>query len=91
MIVKLFTTLSLLALAGAASAQTGCPVKVGGIFVRPGDLIHADKHGVLIVPKDIAPGIPQAAADVAEREQRILSHCNSQEFSVERLKTIYDA
>jgi len=69
----------------------GSPVKVGGIFVRPGDLIHADKHGVLIIPKDVAPGIPQAAADVAEAEQRILSHCNSPDFSVERLKTIYDA
>ena len=39
----------------------GSPVKVGGIFVRSGDLIHADKHGVLVVPKEVAPGIPQAA------------------------------
>jgi regulator of RNase E activity RraA len=29
-----------------------CPVEVFGCPVRPGDLIHADKHGFLVVPPE---------------------------------------
>src|SRR5881394_4527 len=44
----------------------GTPVEVGGMRIRTGDLLHADKHGVLVVPKEIADKIPEAAAQVAE-------------------------
>lgn len=64
----------------------GAPVEVGGVTVRTGDLIHADKHGVLIVPLDIAAQVPEAAARVAEREQRIISHCRSAAFSLDELR-----
>ena len=69
----------------------GAPVKVGGIVVRSGDLIHADKHGALVVPKEIAIDIPQAAARVTEREQRIIAHCQSPNFSIEELKKIFES
>lgn len=69
----------------------GGPVKVGGVIVRTGDLIHADKHGVLIVPPGIVRDIPQAAAKVAEREQTIIGHCKSPNFSLEELKRIYES
>eukprot|EP00483_Globobulimina_turgida_P005692 UN05702 len=29
-----------------------CPVEVFGRKVNPGDLIHADKHGFLVIPKE---------------------------------------
>jgi 4-hydroxy-4-methyl-2-oxoglutarate aldolase len=69
----------------------GSPVQVGGVTVQTGDLIHADKHGVLIVPKECALEIPQAAAKVAEREQRIISHCKAADFSLEELKRRYES
>jgi len=68
----------------------GTPVKVGGLVVQTGDLIHADKHGVLAVPKDIAHEIPKAAARVTEREQRMIGHCKSSDFSLEELKRLYE-
>lgn len=68
----------------------GTPVKVGGMIVRPGDLLHADKHGVLVVPKETACDIPKAAVKVAEREQRIIAHCKSQDFALEELKKLYE-
>ncbi len=67
------------------------PVKVGGLVVHPGDVIHADKHGVLVVPKEIAGEIPPAAAKVAEREQRILAHCHSPDLSLEELKKLLES
>ena len=43
MFSKLFTILSLLAFAGAASAQAGCPVKVGGILPLTGSMAPITK------------------------------------------------
>ncbi len=43
MVIKLFATLSLLAFAGAASAQAGCPVKVGGILPLTGSMAPITK------------------------------------------------
>jgi regulator of RNase E activity RraA len=69
----------------------GSPVLVRGTAVHTGDLIHADKHGVLLVPKEIAREIPKAAAQVAEREQRIIGHCQSPNFSLEELKRLFES
>ncbi len=43
MVTKLLATLSLLAFAGAASAQAGCPVKVGGILPLTGSMAPITK------------------------------------------------
>lgn len=69
----------------------GGPVKVGGLLVRTGDLMHADKHGALVVPKEAAHDLANAAAEVARREQRIMDHCKSPQFSLEKLKEIYES
>jgi len=66
----------------------GTPVKVGGIVVHPGDLIHADKHGAILIPHEIAREIPAAAAEVERIERRIIDFCQSSEFSVAGLKEI---
>ena len=39
----------------------GCDVEVFGRKVSPGDLIHADKHGFLVVPPDDQPALLEAA------------------------------
>jgi len=69
----------------------GSPVEVGGMTVCSGDLIHADQHGVLIVPANIARQIPEAAENVARREQRIIAHCQAADFSLEELKRRVEA
>ena len=67
----------------------GLPVKVGGLWVKPGDLVHADQHGVVTIPPDLAPKIPDAVAKIEATERRIISLCQSREFSAERLKALY--
>jgi regulator of RNase E activity RraA len=69
----------------------GTPVEIGGTVVRTGDLIHADKHGVLLVPGEIAGDIPKAAARVVEREEGILKHCQSPDFSLQELKRLVES
>lgn len=62
------------------------PVEVGGLKVKPGDLLHADQHGVLSVPKEIAADIPAAAERLRERERKVIELCRSGETSVETLR-----
>lgn len=69
----------------------GSPVQVGGVRVKPGDLIHADKHGVFLVPPEIAREIPKAATQVCEREQKIIGHCKSTEFSLDQLQRLFES
>ena len=66
----------------------GGPVKVGRLVVDPGDLIHADKHGAIIIPHEIAREVAAAAAMVDASERQVIDHCKSPEFSVERLKVL---
>ena len=68
----------------------GTPVRVGGTVVHSGDVIHADKHGALIVPAEIAAEIPAAAAAIAAREQSLIAHCRSPAFSPEELKRLME-
>ncbi len=67
----------------------GVPVKVGGVWIRPGDLLHGDQHGVVVVPADLAPRIPEAAARLAAEERRILDACRADGFTLDRLKAVY--
>ena len=45
----------------AAPISWGEPVEVFGTKVNPGDLIHADKHGFLIIPEEDQPRILEAS------------------------------
>lgn len=67
----------------------GIPIKVGGTWIKPGDLIHGDQHGVVVVPEEIAAQIPAAIAKVEADERRIISVCQSGDFSTEKLKALY--
>ncbi|PKW14623.1 RraA family protein [Saccharopolyspora spinosa] len=60
--------------------EVGVPVTVGGLQVSPGDLLHADKHGVLLIPREIAADLPAAAERVIAREQNFLGWVKSPEF-----------
>jgi regulator of RNase E activity RraA len=60
-------------------------VTVGGLLVSPGDLIHADQHGVLLVPREIAGELAAAAERVIAAEQSLLSWVRSSEFDADEL------
>ena len=67
----------------------GLPVKVGGLWVKPGDLIHADQHGAVTIPADIADKIPEAVAKVEADERQIINVCQSRDFSADKLKELF--
>jgi regulator of RNase E activity RraA len=64
----------------------GNPVTVAGMTVRSGDLIHADRHGAIVIPFDTAAKLPEAAELLGRREAVILEIARSKEFTIEKLK-----
>ncbi|HUZ01383.1 MAG TPA: RraA family protein [Thermomicrobiaceae bacterium] len=69
--------------------EVGTPVEVGGLTVRPGDLLHGDRHGVIDIPHELAAGLYDAAKQVEARERRIIELCQGAEFSLDRLAELY--
>ncbi len=68
----------------------GEPVEVGGLRVKPGDLLHGDRHGIQSVPHSIAALIPKVANEQRDREQSFIEFLYSPEFSLETLKSRID-
>src|SRR5262249_38084860 len=65
--------------------SVGEPVEIAGLTVRPGDIVHADQHGVLLIPKEIAAALPESGDRVIHREQEFISWVRSPEFDADRL------
>jgi len=45
----------------SAPVKWNCEVEVFGVKVQPGQLIHADKHGFLVIPEEDEAGLLEAA------------------------------
>ena len=62
------------------------PVSVAGMHVTPGDLIHADHHGCVVIPHAVAGEIPAAAAMIGRKEAVILDASRRPGFSAKDLR-----
>jgi 4-hydroxy-4-methyl-2-oxoglutarate aldolase len=71
--------------------DVGATVTVGGMEVRPGDLLHGDRHGVLTIPMEFASKIPDVAARLQREEQTVIDFCRSSAFSIAKLREIMKA
>lgn len=52
----------------------GMPVRVGGLVVNNGDLLHGDVNGVTRIPMSIAGEIPDVAAEFVAAEKTVLDY-----------------
>jgi 4-hydroxy-4-methyl-2-oxoglutarate aldolase len=73
----------------ATFRRVGVPVEISGTTIRPGDLIHADVNGVLVIPTEIADKLPEAVEQVRVREKRIMDYVKSAAFTVEGMRDIF--
>jgi regulator of RNase E activity RraA len=60
-------------------------VTVFGMTVEPGDLVHADQHGAVVIPHEIARHVAKAAKDLEATEQEMIRLCKSSDFSIAAL------
>jgi regulator of RNase E activity RraA len=54
--------------------QTNVPVQVGGVTIRPGDLLHGDRNGVTTIPLDIAAAVADACPEYMAAEAVVLDY-----------------
>lgn len=61
-------------------------VSIAGMVVRPDDILHADHHGVCIVPENVVKKVPEACELLTRKEAVILKAARAKGFNVEKLK-----
>jgi regulator of RNase E activity RraA len=66
--------------------RVGVPVQVYGVVIRPGELLHGDENGVLLVPDGVEEKLPQAVEAVRTRERRLMDWVRSDRFSRDHLR-----
>jgi regulator of RNase E activity RraA len=64
----------------------GTNVNIHGMAVRSGDLIHADRHGSVVVPVDKIDAMHKAADGLAAREAKIIAAARAPGATVEQIK-----
>src|SRR5260221_2584697 len=69
----------------------GVPVEVGDVLVQPGDLIHADLHGVIVIPHEAAARVADMCRQIIGAEQPLIAYCKDRKnFSLDGLVAAYE-
>ncbi len=55
-------------------AELGTPVRVGGVWVNPGDLLHGDRNGVAVIPTPLAAAVAAACPELMAAESVVLDY-----------------
>jgi regulator of RNase E activity RraA len=69
--------------------EFGVPVTIHGMEVDSGDLIHADRHGAVVVPADQIDAMKTALDGLAKQEARIISAARAPGATVESIKAAF--
>ena len=71
--------------------RIGGPVTVMGLEIAEGDLIHADRHGAVVIPPESLDALPVAIAALEASEALILGPAREPDFDLEKLRAAWDA
>ena len=68
------------------------PVNILGLTVSPGDFIHADRRGALVIPiHDVINQLAAAISKMQQTEQLILGPAREQGFNFEKFEAAWSA
>ena len=59
--------------------HVGLPMRVGGLMVNQGDLLHGDANGVTNIPIEIASDVADISGEFVAAERIVLDYVNSAE------------
>ena len=54
--------------------ELGGPVRVGGVWINPGDLLHGDRNGVTTIPHELATATAEACPNLMAAESVVLDY-----------------
>jgi regulator of RNase E activity RraA len=69
----------------------GQPVRVMGLEVRQGDLIHADRHGAVVIPPGVVAGLAAGIARLQATERLVLDPARSPDFDFAAFEAAWTA
>lgn len=65
--------------------EFGNPVEIGGLLFQPGDLVHGNRKGEHVIPREIAEYVPDMARRIREQKKDLVQFCRSGASSREQL------
>lgn len=65
--------------------EIGPTVSVCGLTIRPGDLLHGDGNGLLVVPQDLAAQVLGRAQAILEKERGLIDYIRRDGFTLDGL------
>ena len=71
--------------------EVGIPVTVFGMKVANGDLIHADRHGALVIPTGEITKLAGAIGKLLDTERLVLEPARANDFNFEAFKEAWTA
>ena len=71
--------------------SVGAPVTVFGLTVAPGDLVHADRHGAVVIPPEVLPHLSGAIAKMQETERLVLDPGRTEGFDFAAFEAAWTA
>lgn len=74
-----FTSTTIASHAYCQIMDVGMPVRVGGLAVNTGDLLHGDANGVTSIPLEIASEIAEVAEEFIAAESHVIQYAKSAE------------
>jgi regulator of RNase E activity RraA len=66
----------------------GCEVSVAGMTVRDGDIVHADRHGAVVVPEGALHDLPEVARGLHQRDADLIAACTAPGAGIEGLRPL---
>ena len=70
--------------------EIGTPVTIFGLQVADGDLVHADRHGAVVIPEDIVSKLSAAITKLLETEKIVLEAATRSDFDIAMFKDVWE-
>ena len=71
--------------------ENAVPVTIFGLRVAPGELVHADRHGAVVVPPEVIPRLAGAIARMQATEKLVLGPARAPGFDFAAFEAAWSA
>lgn len=69
--------------------EIGTPVNIKGMRLSEGELVHADRHGALVIPEAVIPDLKRAIETVITSEAIVLGPAREPDFDIDKLADVW--
>lgn len=67
------------------------PVRIHRLDICPGDLVHADRHGAVVIPTDVVPRLAEAIATLMRSETIVFDAVKGKRINFDEFEAVWAA